>query len=295
MYTIASFVQKIFPPEACKRIYSFLISQQNPDGGFRGRGKASDLYYAAFAIASLMAIGKSIESRSFLEYLAKFEEESLDFIHLCSLLRCHDLLYLLCGSGISIEKKQKTFLEIEKYRSMDGGYNHEVKHGSISSVYGCFLAHQAYSLSGQPFPASPFLASCLKNLQASDGSYSNEPGLKTGNTTATSAAMILLSNTISTEEKYRLVSWLLLQRHSSGGFYAAPKASIPDMLSTSVALYALTTLKYSLKSMRLSCLEFIESHWEETGGFLGTLLDPVADCEYTFYALLALGSLYREE
>ena len=36
----------------------------------------------------------------------------------------------------------------------------------------------------------------------------------------------------------------------------------------------------------------IEDHWDKSGGFLSeTMGETVADCEYTFYALLAMGSM----
>ena len=36
---------------------------------------------------------------------------------------------------------------------------------------------------------------------------------------------------------------------------------------------------------------FIIDHWHENGGFTGTLVDECTDCEYTFYAVMALGAL----
>jgi hypothetical protein len=43
--------------------------------------------------------------------------------------------------------------------------------------------------------------------------------------------------------------------------------------------------------LREPCLDFVDSLWTNRGGFYGTWADDAADCEYTYYALLALGHL----
>ncbi len=77
-----------------------------------------------------------------------------------------------------------------------------------------------------------------------------------------------------------------------GGFLANPTAPVPDLLSTATVLYALHRLRYPLDpARRNACLRFIESVMAESGGFCGHGMDDTPDCEYTFYALLALGCL----
>ena len=39
------------------------------------------------------------------------------------------------------------------------------------------------------------------------------------------------------------------------------------------------------------CLDVIDSLWTNRGGFFGTWEDDAVDCEYTYYALLAMGHL----
>lgn len=74
---------------------------------------------------------------------------------------------------------------------------------------------------------------------------------------------------------------------SSGGFLSNSGASIPDMLSTAAALFA---LKCSGIKPTTSPLDFIEAHWQDNGSFMDNLADGAADIEYLFYGLLALGS-----
>ena len=63
------------------------------------------------------------------------------------------------------------------------------------------------------------------------------------------------------------------------------------MLSTATALHALSGMKASLESVKEPCLDFIDSLWTSAGAFYGHWADDVADCEYTYYGLLALGHL----
>ena len=44
-------------PERRERHREFVLSQQQPDGGFCGRGDESDLYYTSFAVRCLTLLG----------------------------------------------------------------------------------------------------------------------------------------------------------------------------------------------------------------------------------------------
>ncbi|MCX5654122.1 MAG: beta-hydroxylase, partial [Planctomycetota bacterium] len=76
------------------------------------------------------------------------------------------------------------------------------------------------------------------------------------------------------------------------GLLAAAVAPIPDLLSTATGLHALWRAGASLdETLRLACAGFVAGLATESGGFRGHAADTVADCEYTFYGLLALGHL----
>ena len=66
---------------------------------------------------------------------------------------------------------------------------------------------------------------------------------------------------------------------------------VPDLLSTATALHALSALHVPIAGLRDPCLDFVDSLWTNRGGFFGTWADDAVDCEYTYYALLALGHL----
>jgi prenyltransferase beta subunit len=74
------------------------------------------------------------------------------------------------------------------------------------------------------------------------------------------------------------------------GFKAFPEANEADMLSTAVALFALKTTGADLRMAAPGCLDFIQQNYHN-GAFLAGTGDRGRDLEYTFYALLALGTL----
>ena len=85
-----------------------------------------------------------------------------------------------------------------------------------------------------------------------------------------------------------LVKRLLDMQHETGGFLAHEGAPMPDLLSTAVAMFALSQQHVSLP---YDVHPFIDAHWHEDGSFVATLLDEYGDVEYVFYGLLAIGSL----
>lgn len=87
-----------------------------------------------------------------------------------------------------------------------------------------------------------------------------------------------------------LIRELLSFYSDGGGFKATLAAPVPDLLSTAVALYALGFAGFDLRTIKPDCLEFIDSLFSD-GGFGGNIIDSEPDIEYTFYGLLALGSL----
>jgi prenyltransferase beta subunit len=66
----------------------FILSRQNSDGGFRGKGTESDLYYTVFAAAGLRALGAPIPALKLWKYVRSFGAgEELDLVHLCCLIQ----------------------------------------------------------------------------------------------------------------------------------------------------------------------------------------------------------------
>lgn len=270
------------------RVVEFLEAQQHPGGGFSNRAGEPDLYYTVFGIDSLLALGVGTISPAHTGYINSFGTgETLDFVHLTCLARCWARLP---STGIGRREKNAWSLHVEQYRTPDGGYA-TVLPPATTSVTALFLALQAMDDLGL-MPANPLRAlAAITALRTKDGAYGNEPGLAEGTTLAT-AGVASLRQRLHLPHDPALTGWLLDRCHPEGGFLANPAAPVPDLLSTATALYALRRLRHPLDpARRRACLRFIESVMAESGGFCGHGLDNTPDCEYTFYALLALGCL----
>jgi hypothetical protein len=152
------------------------------------------------------------------------------------------------------------------------------------------LAGAAYLDWGRRPPRSWRLAVALRRLRTADGGWSNEPGVSEGTTTATAAAVAFFRHARLTPPA-ELGPWLLGQIHPQGGFKASPRAPMPDLLSTAVALHALDGLQVDYSPFKEALLDFVDTLWSADGGFHGHWADDALDVEYTYYGLLALGHL----
>jgi prenyltransferase beta subunit len=270
---------------------NFLRSQQNTDGGFKDRKGASDLYYTVFGLDALTALQQSCDVsrvRSFAESFGDGAE--LDFVHLCALARCWAALG---GDTISPAIGASIVERLRKFRASDGGFN--PKSGSArGTAYGAFLGVAAYQDLSAPLPEPNELVRSLKFLETEDGAWTNEVfgrgPMPIGATNATAAAVTVLRN-LNMPVNAAVSGWLLAQAHPGGGFLAVPGAPIPDLLSTATALHALSGLQVSFEEIKEPCLDFVDSLWTNEGSFHGNWADDHLDCEYTCYALLALGHL----
>lgn len=106
-------------------------------------------------------------------------------------------------------------------------------------------------------------------------------------TTNAACCILAMQKQTGRQPNAGLVAWVQERQDETGCFYASEHAPIPDLLSTSVALFTLRLLAAEAKDAS----DFIQAHWLESGGFMPTLLDEYSDVEYCFYGLLALGSL----
>jgi hypothetical protein len=272
-------------PEGLPLIESYVRGRLNPDGGFRGRSPESDLYYTVFGLDCLAALNSPLPVDCVRRYLdATGEGADLDFVHLASGARCWSALSDRPAAG----RGRALLRRLDEYRAADGGYHHLDSHAARGTVYGGFIAFQAYGEAGDEIPEPGRLLEGIRSLRTVDGGYANAAGIAMGSASATSAA-ILLQRWIAGETDESAVRALQACECRSGGYLAFAGAPGPDLLSTATALYALRESGRPPASTTRHG-EFVESLWTDSGGFCGHPADPVTDCEYTFYAMLALGS-----
>lgn len=267
----------------------FLRGQVNPDGGFRDRSGASDLYYTVFGLDALIALQEEPPAGTAARYLEEFGDgAALDFVHLACLARAWATLRRLPSSAVI----DRVLTRVETFRASDGGYA-TLPDAAIGSAYAAFLALGAYQDFERALPSPGSVLASLAGLRAADGSYGNHPSLASGVTPATAAAVIVMRHLDGRADRDAGM-WLLDRCHSRGGFFASAATPVPDLLSTATALHALSSLHLPLAGLREPCLDFVDSLWTNRGGFFGTWADDAVDCEYTYYGLLALGHLSLE-
>ena len=270
-------------------VADFLRRHLNPDGGFQDRSGASDLYYTVFGLDGLIALQEPLPVEQTSAFLQTFGDgAALDFVHLACLARGWAALRRVPEPAMV----GRMLAHAETFRSNDGGYS-TMPGEALGSSYGAFLALNIYQDLGGDLPAPTRVLESLHKLRASDGSWGFHPDLPSG-LTPTTAAAVVVHRQLGASADRGAGMWLLDRCHASGGFFAGPDAPVPDLLSTATALHALASLHVPLGGIREACLDFIDSLWTNRGGFFGTWADDEVDCEYTYYALLALGHLSLE-
>lgn len=276
--------------EAADSVVEFLLGELNEDGGARDRAGKSDLYYTAFALEALIALRAELPRERVVPYLEGFGAgESLDLVHRACLVRA--------WSSVSMEGAEPSLGDdaavsilaaLEEHRSADGGYG-TAPGAESGTLYNAFLALGVYQDLGREMPAPEDLAESVARLRTDDGGYADSHSFAVGTTPSTAAAATLLRH-LELPVDREVGEWLLARFHGQGGFLAIPGAPIPDLLSTATTLHALAGLEVPFDPIRERCLDFLDTLW--TGrGFCGHWEDDEVDCEYAFYALLALGHL----
>lgn len=273
--------------EGAQTLRDFIFGQQNQDGGFRGRSQESDLYYTVFALECGRALCMGIAPGT-VEFVKAHTERTLDFVHLTCLVRCMELVWPACGSENPL-LHQRLSQCVMAHVCETGGFCAKPGTGR-GTLYDTFLGMLACESLGKPFPCPPSMMTWLAGLQLASGGFTNGDGLRAATTPVTAAALGLYWE-LKQDTPASALDWLHSRMGRRGGFSAAPLAPLPDLLSTATALHALATHDSVGIVPRSECLEFITDLWDESGGFRGHALDFKADCEYTFYALLGLGSL----
>jgi hypothetical protein len=274
--------------DSAELVVGFLRGQLNADGGFRNRGGESDLYYTVFGLEGLLALRADLPVSQVVGYLRTFDDrvEELDFVHTACLARAWAALP---APERTQSPRDRILSRVETFRSADGAYSATAA-APRGTLYGCFLATGAHQDVGDACPGPSAMTMCIERLRTADGGYANDDDLPVGLTPPTAAATTLLRN-LGQSVPQEVKTWLLARHRPEGGFFATPMAPVPDLLSTATALHALSGLHADLGPIREPCLDFIDSLWTNRGGFYGMWEDDAVDCEYTYYALLALGHL----
>lgn len=287
-------------PARRERHRQFFVSRQNPDGGFRGRDVASDLYYTAFAVRGL-ALLQGLDGpvcQKLAGYLARQTEMHVSVIDLVSWLYCalmvqlHGQIDVLAQSPPDWPDRLAQLLET--FRTPDGGYakTHE---GAAGSTYHTFLVALCYELIGRQAPGPDRLRQFLFDRQRDDGGFVEIAPMQRSGTNPTAAAVAVLQMVGAVTPALRddVQGFLGDVWSSEGGFQANTRVPFPDSLSTFTGLLTALDLGLAGPAQPEACRALIDSLEFPDGGFRGALWDTVADVEYSFYALGVLALLHE--
>jgi geranylgeranyl transferase type-2 subunit beta len=275
----------------------FLLSQQEPDGGFRGREGDSDLYYTGFAVRGLAVLGGFAEedARRVAGFLRSHDVESLHAIDLLSWLYSALVIQATTGEdlleGLPAGWADRVLAKAESLRRPDGGYAKSAE-GALGSTYHSFLISLVYELLGREVPDPNALIQFLYDQQREDGGFVEIGPMKRSGTNPTAAAAALLAKLGAMDDEVHgdVTHFLTTVWGNEGGFAANTRIPFADGLSTFTALLTATDLGCN-ELIRPAMVErFVAGELEfPTGGFRGAAWDDRADVEYTFYGLGVLG------
>ncbi len=279
--------------DSAEVVRQFLGRRLCEDGGFQGRDGRSDLYYTVFGLEASLALDAEIPCDRVADYLSGFGVgQSLDLVHLASLVRCRANLAEGGDDAIDAASRRAMISRLMQFRSADGGFSTSPV-AERGHVYGSFLALGiCQDLQVDDLDPSGVLES-VRSLQMPDGGFSNESTMTVSATAATAAA-ITIFHYLQVPLPASSLQWLAARAAPRGGFCAipaGPDVAIPDLLSTATALHALTLVGVDLDEIRERNLDYLDGLWDVQGGFHGHPADDVLDCEYTYYGLLSLGDL----
>jgi prenyltransferase beta subunit len=265
-------------------IASFLATQRQESGAFHGPGKGDDLYYTFFGLALHRAL--DVATPPVEAWLESFGDgEGLSLADLCSLAIARSCL---CATPAPKAWRRRIVSEqLERFRQPDGGFS-DAAGVDYGTPYGGYLATLAAHSLDMRLPRFGKVVAAAQRCQAGDGGYAEHLEANRGTVPSTLAALALRTLRWKRPAR-RELEWFEECRRGDG-FAAAPDVPVADLLCTATLLAANRGQRLGIPVPKRTIAEFVESCWAPDGGF-GAAPGTKADTEYTFYALLALGSL----
>ncbi len=264
---------------------SSIVTEQQPDGGFRGRQGGSDLYYTDFALRTLSLLQPAHSSlRSTANYVASLRSSDADLIASFDLLNCHRLL-MRSGVASSIDAsglagRVLNLLELGLSQRRIGAYR-------------AFLACLCLQAAGHELPCAAPLQQLVTSLQRPDGGYAESPSGPHSQTNATAAAVAVLRMCRSPDKSRAgsVARFLAAMQTGDGGLMAHAQAGKGDLLSTFTGLLTLWSLeRFDLIDVA-AVARFLRRVADPKGGFRASCDDSESDAEYTWYGIATMSLL----
>jgi hypothetical protein len=245
-------------------VVRFIKSQQHKNGAFIDRGGNPDLYYSLFGVWLSKALKLDSEQKNITKYVQTVSHVEKKVADKFALLLIQ----------LALEKKgvkRKSVLQLFQ-RIFKGGKN-------LNTAYRFFLFMLSFdALYGQNRFVY-FLVRQFLNF------YRTPTDLPCSFFSALLLAKFLTGKKVEKEAKI-----LFGYFEKEKGFKVFKEQENADLLSTSVALFALKKAGVDLRLVTPDCLNLVQQNYDG-GAFLSGDGDSSRDLEYTFYGLLILGVL----
>lgn len=274
--------KKQLSKDAVHRISAFVESQRTDEEAFIGKNGKADLYYTLFGWMLSYILGAGLDTRKMKEYVERIEAGRLDFIHYAAYMRCLLLIRLMEAGKAGVLLRLLSPVSVAEPDDCS-----RLPHNDPCAPYTQFIRLSLQEDTGRRIKDKEYILRSLAAYRLPGGGYMNTQDGLTATTNATVAALAV-SGQLNGYKDNADIRYLHGLQHPSGGFSAAQGSPVPDLLSTATALFMLHG--YGIPP-KYAANDFITAHWLEQGGFSATLLEDKSDVEYTFYGLLALGSL----
>ncbi len=252
---------------ARQQIEEFVLSQQHANGSFVNRSGKPDFYYSVFGfwLSSALNLTTAIDRHN--QFLVAQNELPAGTIN--------KLAMFLIKAGMPGSNKKIPVFKLLKIILKEKT--------NINIAYRLFLLMLIIDAQNGPKAFFYFVARIWLSF------YKTPENLP---------CSILAAFTFAKKEtglNYQKEQKKILTYFVEGeGFVSFEHIKNPDMLSTAVALFVLKNTGFDLRTIAPGCLNFVENNYD-SGAFLSGDGDKTRDLEYTFYGLLALGTLVRNE
>jgi hypothetical protein len=249
-----------------EQMREFIVTNQDPGGAFTDRSNKPDLYYSLFGVWLSEAAGLSNCIEKHRRFIEGLDEKLID--------RNKVDIYIFILIRLIMIGKEKSRPSVLNLLSLLSGKGKE-----INLVYRVFFFLLIYDAAYKNKGLMKSLAYLPLKLASPPTTYP----------CSNIAAIIIAKNYagINTSGDANL---LMKYFREGDGFMVFPDADVADLLSTAVSLFSLKKSGADLRLLAPDCLGFINDNFRE-GAFVSGDGDEIRDLEYTFYGLLALGSL----
>lgn len=246
-----------------EEIREFVASRQHQNGAFTNRAGHPDKYYTLFGVWLSEALGLTSQMNQLKIFTEKANPDKKKVVEWFALL----LIKVVADNDF---KKPAIFSLVKMI--FKGGKD-------INPAYQVFLFLLSFDALYGKNRFLYFLFGVVLNF------YRLPEDTPCSISAAVLVAKFLVGKNVENETQNQLAYF-----EAGKGFKVFKEMENADLLSTAVALFALKKAGADLRIVAPDCLNLIQQNYD-SGAFLSGDGDSSRDLEYTFYGLLALGTL----